>query len=148
MTRGSVAVMLAATVEGAVAAQEAYRLAGNAAAAFVVVCFGRFTTRDAQPMGMVCWLELSTEPVPTRRRIGRREAPGHVRDVLLRRTVSARFARAAWRDARVRGLLVDAQVVVALDAESVPLAWRAGRRNRSAQLVEGLQAGLRLLHRL
>jgi hypothetical protein len=71
----------------------------------------------------------------------------HALRVVLRRTPSARFARAVLRDRDVVRALRGADVLVAGDSAAIEAVWRAARRLPEVPAVNGVPAALRVVAR-
>lgn len=87
-----------------------------------------------------------TVPEPSRwstqiRRILGRSFCAQVLLRLLAVDEASQFSRAVFRTTRVRQLLEEADLVIAVDAEATFTAWRAWRRWRIARVVSGYSAG-------
>ncbi|MBZ2196446.1 hypothetical protein [Occultella gossypii] len=131
-------VLLVGAVDGAAAVPEFVRQAPDDVRVCVVLA-------GSAPIEGVDVIVVSASPLRPLRKVTAKRAPRHIVDVLLRRSNAAGFERAGARNPAALGALESADVIVALDADAVPLAWRAGRLNRSAAILNGLQAGLRAL---
>ncbi len=71
----------------------------------------------------------------------------HGARVLLRRTPSAHFARAALANRDVVRALRGAAVIVAGDSPAIETVWRVARRLPEVPTVNGVSAGIRALQR-
>ncbi|TDE96140.1 hypothetical protein EXU48_07870 [Occultella glacieicola] len=130
-------VVLAGTTNGAAAVRELVRNVPDDIEVTVVLAGSGATTEGVRR------LEVSSSPLRPQRKVSGKDAVGHVVAVLLGRTNAAGFERNGLRSAAVRAVLESADLIVALDADAVPLAWRARRLSGSAAILNGLQAAAR-----